>query len=121
MTSRVLPPVRAPRFEAVFQVPVQHELVPVRSRSCGGKISRTFWEHEEYDASGRLVARYESFEESGASGQTASGWRKYDPDRRLVAAGQLWPSPPPRLDRSRESIRPESPPGAGRLLQGHST
>jgi hypothetical protein len=77
-------------FEAIFQVPGTHRLVAVRSRSRAGIAAGTFWDHEEYDAGGRLVARYESFEEHDPRGEASrSGWRKYDIVGRLVAAGEL--------------------------------
>ena len=48
----------------------------MRSRSLSGRIPATYWEHEEYDVLGRLIARYESFTESGARvGGARSGWR----------------------------------------------
>lgn len=78
-------------FEAIFRVPPAHSLIAVRSRSRAGMLAGTFWNHEEYDAAGRLVARYESFEESGLLGRDRQGgWRKYDPDGRLVAKGELF-------------------------------
>jgi hypothetical protein len=66
-------------FESLYRVPATHRLVPVRSRSRGGNVPATYWEHEEYDASGRLIARYESYVES-ASGVDGgrSGWCKYN-------------------------------------------
>ena len=77
-------------FEAVFRVPATHRLVAVRSRSRAGSVAGTFWDHEEYDALGRLVARYQSFEESDPhSHARRSGWRKYDITGRLVADGEL--------------------------------
>ena len=77
-------------FEAIFRVPPTHRLVAVRSRSRAGIVAGTFWEHEEYDALGRLVARYESFEETNPhSNVRRSGWRKYDVVGRLVAEGEL--------------------------------
>jgi hypothetical protein len=77
-------------FETIFRVPPSHRLVAVRSRSRAGIIAGTFWDHEEYDAGGRLVARYESFEEHHPRGEARrSGWRKYDIVGRLVAEGEL--------------------------------
>jgi len=70
-------------FEVLFEIPPHHRLVQVRSRSRGGLMSGMFWEHEEYDASGRLVARFNSFEETSPTGCTVRGWKKYG------AAGQL--------------------------------
>jgi hypothetical protein len=77
-------------FEAVLRIPATHRLVAVRSRSRAGILAGTFWDHEEYDAGGRLIARYESFEETNACGEyRRSGWRKYDLFGRLVAEGEL--------------------------------
>lgn len=67
-----------PNFEALYEVPATHRLIPVRSRSRGGLCRAEYWTHEEYDLHGRLVARYESFEESSPAGETRSGWRKFD-------------------------------------------
>ena len=80
-------------FEAIFRVSAAHRLVQVRSRSRAGILSGTFWDHEEYDAAGRLVARYQSFEERDPhGGNRRSGWRKYDTIGRLVAEGDLPPT-----------------------------
>ena len=77
-------------FESVFGVAPSHRLVIVRSRTRAGIVGGTFWEHEEYDALGRLVARYESFEERDSrTGTRCSGWRRYDVFGRLVAEGDL--------------------------------
>ena len=76
-------------FEVLFEIPPHHRLVQVRSRSRGGLVSGTYWEHEEYDAGGRLVARFESFVEAGPDGHRESGWSKYDPSERLVGSGAL--------------------------------
>ncbi|HEX2136259.1 MAG TPA: hypothetical protein VHG30_10195 [Microvirga sp.] len=89
-------------FEALFEVPPQHRLVQVRARSRGGLIRGQVWEHHEYDAGGRLVARYATFEETGPDGQSAAGWRKYDPSGRLVASRDL--------SRSLSSLEGLSPP-----------
>ena len=77
-------------FEAIFAVPPSHRLVAVRSRSRAGIVAGTFWDHEEYDIGGRLIARYESFEEHRSRGEARrSGWRKYDIVGRLIAEGDL--------------------------------
>jgi hypothetical protein len=61
-----------PNFEAIFGV------------------RGTFWNHEEYDADGRLVARYESFQEvDSAAGTSRSGWVKYDADGWVVDEGRI--------------------------------
>ena len=76
-------------FEALFRVPPQHRLVQVRSRSRGGLVGGTYWDHEEYDSGGRLIARFESFTEVGPDGRRESGWRKYDPLGQLAGRGPL--------------------------------
>ncbi len=77
-------------FEAVFGVPPQHRLIAVRSKSRAGIVSGTSWDHEEYDVLGRLIARYESFDERNPqTGARRSGWRRYDILGRLVAEGEL--------------------------------
>jgi hypothetical protein len=79
-------------FETLYDVPVTHRLVPVRSRSLGGRIPATYWEHEKYDALGRLVARYESYAESGSRvGGARSGWRKYNAAGHMVQQGTSLP------------------------------
>ena len=75
-------------FEAVFHIPDSHYLLVVRSRSRGGFLSGVYWDHEEYDARGELIARYQSFAESDHAGVCRSGWRKYDPAGRLVEEGE---------------------------------
>jgi hypothetical protein len=59
--------------------------VLVRSRSRGGLSSRMSWEHEEYDAMGQLVARFESFEASGPHGEPGRGWRRFNPHGQEIA------------------------------------
>jgi hypothetical protein len=75
-------------FEAVFHIPSTHSLLVVRSRSRGGFQGGVYWEHEEYDAKGALIARYESFSESDHAGVRRSGWRKYDPMGGLIEEGE---------------------------------
>ncbi len=76
-------------FEALFGIPPQHQLVLVRSRSKRGLISGTTWEHEQYDTAGQLVARFESFEETGPTGQQVSGWRQFSPQGELIVEEHL--------------------------------
>jgi hypothetical protein len=79
-----------PNFEAIFGVAADHRLEQVRSRSRGGALRGTFWTHEEYDADGRLVARYESFREfDAAAGTSRNGWVKYDADGWVVDEGRI--------------------------------
>lgn len=79
-------------FEALYHVPVTHRLVPVRSRSRGGHYPATYWEHEEYNDLGQLIARYESYAESTPRvGVLRSGWRKYDARGCLVHEGSELP------------------------------
>jgi hypothetical protein len=72
-------------FEAFFRIPPTHRLLVVRSSSRGGLVSAVYWEHEEYDTTGRLIARYKSFEEVSPAGAQRCGWCKYDGNGRLVA------------------------------------
>jgi hypothetical protein len=72
-------------FEATFDVPATHRLVLVRSRSQGCPLTAIFWEHDEYDALGRLVARYRSFEQMTPAGETRRGWRKFDSYGHIVS------------------------------------
>ena len=71
-------------FEQIFGIQAGHTLKEVR-RSLG-----TFdddWKHEEYDAGGNLVARYESWDyiRTGKTHPThEAGWRKYSPDGALL-------------------------------------
>jgi hypothetical protein len=53
-------------FESLLRIPETHRLAPVRSRSRGGIDSAVYWEFEEYDETGRLVARYQTFDERSA-------------------------------------------------------
>jgi hypothetical protein len=72
-------------FEAIFRIPPTHRFLVVRSRSRGGLFSAVYWEHEEYDTTGRLIARYKSFEEVSPAGVQQCGWCKYDGNGRRVA------------------------------------
>jgi hypothetical protein len=72
-------------FEAIFQIPATHQLVLVRSRSQGCPMSAVFWEHDEYDAQGRLVAHYRSFEQVNASGERQRRWCRFDSHGHLVS------------------------------------
>lgn len=76
-----------PNFEAIFRVPSTHSLVLVRSRGQGSPVAAVDWEHHEHNASGRLVARYESFEQVDAAGERRSGWQKFAPDGQLLGEG----------------------------------
>ena len=98
-----------PNFEVLFRVPPQHRLVHVRSRSRGGPIGGTFWEHEEYDAGGSLIARFKSFEETDPTGLRVSGWHRRDATGLLLEAGDLRspsPHPGPPFGRTYEGSAP---------------
>jgi len=70
-------------FESVFGIPADHTLKMVEVRNRAGDDS---WKHEEYDASGKLLARYESWHNlSIGKARAASGWRKLSPTGRLLA------------------------------------
>ena len=75
-------------FEAVFQVPSSHHLVAVRSRTQGGMTTTVVWEHDEYDASGQLVARYKSYEQVSPAGEMRCGWQKFDAEGQVIGASQ---------------------------------
>ena len=79
---------REHNFESVFRVPSSHRLVTVRSRARGRTTTTVFWEHDEYNSFGHLVARYKSFEEVNVAGERRCGWQKFDKDGRLVGASQ---------------------------------
>jgi len=72
-------------FEAIFHIPATHQLVLVRSRSQGCPLSAVFWEHDEYDTLGRLVARYRSFERVSPGGETQRGWCRFDCHGHIVS------------------------------------
>jgi hypothetical protein len=80
-----------PNFEVLFRIPPAHRLIAVRTRGRGGIVSGVYWEHEERDGTGRLIARYESFDEISATGLRRTGWRKFGGDGKLVGAGQIAP------------------------------
>jgi hypothetical protein len=77
-------------FERLFAVPAQHRLELHSSRSRGGLLRGVYWEHEEYDEDGRLIARYRSFDETASNGQRGSGWEKYAPSGELITEGGPW-------------------------------
>ena len=77
------PDLRVPMREIALSP--THRLLVVRSRSRGGLVSAVYWEHEEYDTTGRLIARYKTFEEISRAGTQQRGWCKYDGNGHLVA------------------------------------
>ena len=84
------------RFEEIFDVPAEHSLrlvtgvLDVRA----GKTPRR-WEHEQYDASGRLVAVYESWPREGAS----PAFVKYSPNGWVLSISGRSPRHPPQRAR----------------------
>ena len=72
-------------FEVVFQVQSSHHLVAVRSRTQGGMTTTVVWEHEEYDVSGQLIARYKSYEQVSAAGEVRCGWQKFDAEGQVIS------------------------------------
>jgi hypothetical protein len=80
-------------FEAVFQIPSSHDLVVIRSRTQGGETTTVVWEHDEYDASGQLIARYKSYEHVNAAGERRCGWEKLDARGKPVTGSQLSDGP----------------------------
>jgi len=52
-------------------------------------LNADYWSHNEYGAYGRLVVRYESFDEwDPETGTRRSGWHKYDDLGRLLGVGE---------------------------------
>jgi hypothetical protein len=76
-------------FEQAFRIPAGHRLEQVKTRACGGVVRGTYWDHEEYDAAGHLVARYHSFLELSDEGMYRCGWRKYNSHGHLIDAADL--------------------------------
>ena len=75
-----------PKFEVLFGIPGDHDLVLTRSRGRGGAMRGEFWSHQEVDQSGAVIACYESHDEVDANGHARRGWRKYDSLGSLVDA-----------------------------------
>jgi len=71
-------------FEEIFGIPREHTLKQSDFRCRGGD---DYWEHHEYDARGKLIARYESWHRFKA----ASGWRKLSLDGTIIAHGEDLP------------------------------
>lgn len=80
-----------PTFAEIFEVPAGHVLKQIRFRSTRGD-QHNGWEHEEYDGTGNLIARYESWADTDFSGATVSeGWKKFDPTGVLLGSGTSLP------------------------------
>jgi hypothetical protein len=73
-------------FEQVFDIPEGHTLKETSFRRKGTLAQDEFWKHEEYDAAGNLVARYESWSCTSIKPpfRTQSGFRKYSPSGSLL-------------------------------------
>jgi hypothetical protein len=71
-------------FAVLFRIPPAHRLLAVRTRGRGGIVSGIYWECEECDTTGRLITRYESFNETSAAGLGQTGWHKFDREGNLV-------------------------------------
>ncbi len=78
-----------PVFETIFRIPVEHRLVIRGSRSRGAPSDRVCWFHDEFDAAGALVARYETYDETDDAGQDRCGWRRYDANGRLLVRHEV--------------------------------
>lgn len=78
-----------PVFETIFRIPVEHRLVIRGSRSRGAPLDGVCWYHDEFDAAGTLVARYETYDETDEAGQERCGWRRFDAAGRLVARHEV--------------------------------
>ena len=72
------------KFRKVFQIPVDHLLTRASFRSLAGS-QRDRWTHEEFDQTGKLIAKYESWMDTTISPlKTVSGWRKTDPSGQVL-------------------------------------
>ena len=82
---------RTTPFEKAFGVPADHTLKQIRYKSKGFLAMFESWTHEEYDAAGNLVARYESWHNTDPKrGKTESGYVKYDSGgQRIGGANEL--------------------------------
>jgi hypothetical protein len=79
------------RFEEVFRIPEVHTLKQTYFKSSANG-SRDRWMHEEYDAHGALVARYESWMNLTINGFAHDdGWKKFSPTGEIVATGDDLP------------------------------
>jgi len=79
------------KFEEIFRVPPVHRLRQTSFHSGGGG-QYDKWTHEELDATGRLVARYESWAHTTYTGSpTDEGWKKFVLNGPLVAFGDDLP------------------------------
>jgi len=75
-------------FEEIFRIPPSHVL-KTKFHSHGGDRTER-WIHVEYDDGGQFVARYVSRGPAMYRGDlTRAGWKKFDIDGRVVAAGEL--------------------------------
>jgi hypothetical protein len=86
-----------PTFETAFGIPDGHVLRKVTLDDDGGAGDGSGpWEHEEYDADGRLVAVYESWpDENGGVGFT-----KYSPHGWVLSISGRSPRHPPERRRA---------------------
>lgn len=77
-------------FEEIFGIPRSHVLKTEFYSHAGGQEEG--WTHEEYDAEGRLIARYESWTHTTIYGSpTSEGWKKFDLAGALIASGKGLP------------------------------
>jgi len=87
-------------FENAFGVPAGHRLRQVHSASRGRTSGEArWWEHEEYDQGGRLVAVYENWSQTGDG---ALAFVKYSPYGWVLSVSgrsARHSTPPPRRPR----------------------
>jgi hypothetical protein len=88
-------------FEVTFDVPTGHRLRLVRTLRRAEHEEACEWEHEEYDASGKLVAVFESWPSGHSSPAGRQGGRrgrggfvKYSPDGWILRRSENAPLPP---------------------------
>lgn len=73
-------------FEEIFKIPEDHTLKQMSFRQKGSLAQDEFWEHEQFDSNGMVVAKYSSWHCTDAygGGKTRAGYKKYSPDGVLI-------------------------------------
>ena len=80
-------------FEEIFNVPGNHSLRQLSFRQKGTLAQNEYWEHEEIDSNGIIVARYESWHCTSINPpfKTRSGFRKFSADGKLASEADNLP------------------------------
>ena len=71
-------------------VPETHELKQTSFRQKGTMAQNEYWEFDELDENGQLVARIEHWECTNLKSLTTdAGFRKYAPNGQLIKEGEM--------------------------------